>query len=562
MKIFKTTFVFVLFFLCVCSLTAQVMETVTYTPSKSGRYGTITTKSLATFAGDVNVGSGQGQITGFGDKFVIDAKQGYSAGTYSAVFSAGRDIFTSVTAAPSGAYVGGSLNTTQNSTVGQLNAQRTVIYAGDANFTNSSVKVNKAGILEIDRVKMKNPNCDIKWVKLPAYKENADYGAVTNPTPTYYWFAYCDSDTNVVPNDWNANITTINALGTCLSHSGACVSDETNNALFKRYFTCDDIAVYQCTSGYSTRDELALYNHAVNNPNLLWVYNSNSTAPNGWCAGLIRRYPATPIWYGGSVSELVPTPVDSRRDHCGYSNRTLEAYCGLELNRAGTNSYLYRSYAQDAYYKMKHNDICTHSNTELTLCHELGNYSYSDWATVMTAYSNHTYSTEDLCGLIETGHGTSMSSFSCVLNIPNPNTFTYYKSAKTVVTSKRYFSCKNGHCYSDGGDYINGHLAWGVGEYCRMLNDADNYAVEDYPTGYVTATEEGYPNTYWAGIQGEYGKVGISGYPANLNSTQNTYCSYGGGTGSTLPSFGGYTYRTHYLNKKMQNTNILNCSRD
>lgn len=545
MKIFKTTFVFILFFFCVCTLSAQVMESVAYTPSKTGRYGTLTTRSIALFSSDLNVTDG---VVGLGEKLTFDSD------TYSSpsgtTLSAERDIYSAVTAAPTSAYISGTLDTNRNVTYSELiNSPQAVVYGGDTNFSNSKIAINKRGTFEIDNVKMKNPNCDIKWMKLNAF---------TSSTPPdensgTYWFAYCDGTGTTTPNnnEWSATISTINAIGTCLSHSGGCVEDPSNSNLHKRRFTCDDIAVYQCTSGYSTRDELALYKNAKSNPKDLWVNDLNSSqTKNGWCDGLSRRFPATRVKYGGEVSELVPIPVDSGKDECGYSSRTLEAYCGLEFNRAGTTSSQYRSYAQDAYYKMKHNDICTHSTQKLTLCHELGKYSYNKWETYMTDYKNHTRSTEDLCNLIETGHGSTMSSFSCVMDVPNPTSFTYYKSTKTVLTEKSYYRCKNGHCYSSGGAYLNGNQVWGKGEYCKMREGPYNYSVEDYPAGYVTATREGYPNAYWAGIQGEYGKVGIS----------EPYCTYG--KAPSLPAFGGYTYRTHYLNKKMQNTSILNCSKD
>lgn len=555
MKIFKTTFVFILFFFCVCTLSAQVMESVAYTPSKTGRYGTLTTRSIALFSSDLEVTDG---VVGLGEKLTFDSAT-YSS-TSGTTLSAERDIYSAVTAAPTSAYISGTLDTNKNVTYSELiNSPQAVVYGGDTNFSNSKIAINKRGTFEIDNVKMKNPKCDIKWMKLNAFTSSTP----PDESSGTYWFAYCDSDTNATPddNEWSATISTINALGTCLSHSGACVEDTTSNtSLFKKYFTCDNIAVYQCTSGYSTRDEFASYKNAISNPHDLWVNELNSGRGNGWCAGAMRRYPATRVKYGGDVSELVPIPVDSGRDRCGYSSRTLEAYCGLELQRSGTTSSHYRSYAQDAYYKMKHNDICTYSTQKLTLCHELGNYSYNEWVTVMADYNNHTHSTEDLCNSIAERSGSTMSSFSCVMDVPSPTSFTYYKSAKTVITEKSYYRCKNGHCYSDGGAYLNGDQLWAEGEYCRQREGPYNYRVEDYPTGYVTATGEGYPNAYWAAIQGEYGKVGISGYVTNPNSTQNTYCPYG--EAPSLPPFGGYTYRTHYLNKKMQNTSILNCSKD
>ncbi len=252
MKTLKNTFVFILFFSCVCSLTAQVMETVSYTPSKSGRYGTVTTRSLATFSGDVSAGS----VTGLGEKLIIDAKQGYSRGGTAASLGAGRDIFTSVTATPTAAYVGGVLNTTQNSTITQLNAQNTIIYGGDTAFANSSVLVNKNGVLEIDRVKMKNPNCDIKWIKLPAYKVSSDYGTVTTPTSQNYWFAYCDFD-NTTPGNgaWNATTSTVNLLGTCTAGWNGSIKDKGATEDFCTYgyqnlnsfFTCSAYTIKQCT---------------------------------------------------------------------------------------------------------------------------------------------------------------------------------------------------------------------------------------------------------------------------------------------------------------------------
>lgn len=541
MKIFKTTFVFILFFFCVCTLSAQVMESVAYTPSKTGRYGTLTTRSIALFSSDLEVTDG---VVGLGEKLTFDSAT-YSSDT---TLSAERDIYSAVTAAPTSAYISGTLDTNKNVTYSELiNSPQAVVYGGDTNFSNSKIAINKRGTFEIDNVKMKNPKCDIKWMKLNAF---------TSSTPPdensgTYWFAYCDSDTNATPddNEWSATISTINALGTCLSHSGGCGEDTSNTSLFKKYFTCDNIAVYQCTSGYSTKDEFASYKNAKNNPFDLWVRDVNSSRGNGWCDNLLRRHPATMVKYGGTVSDIVPIPVDSRKDDCEYSERTLEAYCGLEFQRSGATSSYYRSYAQDAYYKMKHNDICTHSTQKLTLCHELGNYSYNEWVTVMADYNNHTHSTEDLCNLIAEHGGSTMSSFSCVMDVPSPTSFTYYKSAKTVITEKSYYPCKNGHCYSSGGAYLNGDQVYDEGDYCKMIKSAANYRVEDYPAGYVSATDEGYPNAYWEGIPGEYGKVGIS----------RAYCFYG--DEPSLPDFGEYT-DTHYLNKKMQNTSILNCSKD
>lgn len=561
MKILKTLSIFVIFCVCVCNLTAQIIENVSYTPSKQGNYGTVTTRSLATFAGLVSVGGNQGEVIGVGDKLTLDT-YGYNNST----LNAGRNIFTSVTKAPTGnTNVYGNLNTTNNANINTLNAANAIIYGGTTNFANSEVALNNSGILEISDVKMKNPKCDIKWKKLPAYKASADYGHTKTPTATDYWFAYCDSDTNVVPNNWNASITTVNALATCLAHTGNCNTDESDDTHHKRYFTCSDIAVYQCTSDYSTRNEFNLYTPITSNK--IWTCDvcENDPVNNptgckittlGTCGGAIRRYKATvnangscSYSYGGMTGEIVPTPVDVHiGDTYGCStenaNNTLAAYCGIQNERLGTDSTKYYTFAQDAYYKMTSNSTCPHSNTELALCNELGNYSYDDWSTVLTAYHNHTYSTEDLCTLIETGHGSEMESFSCVINVPDPNSFTYYKSTYSVNKTEYRTKCKRGHCYSSA-NYTFESLDYEPGYYCKQKESSPTaFNQVSFPDGYVSAKSIGYPNSYWSGLNlpGEKGKAGL-------------------GCTKTDGNFTGYTYRTHYLNKKMKDTSVLNCSK-
>ena len=219
MKISKMALVFTLLFSCVCGLKAQVIESVAYTPTKSGNYGTITTKSLAVFGGDVSVDNGQGTITGLGEKFVLDTK-----GFNNISLGSGRDVYSTVTTVSTGTTrIAGTLNTTNSTTITTLSAPSGDIYGGDTYFPKTAVTLNRAGVLEIHDVTMNNPKCQIQWVQLPAYTQTEDYDHFTatesnpNPTPTLYWFAFCEptAGEDTTSGRWETSTRTAKVLGTC-----------------------------------------------------------------------------------------------------------------------------------------------------------------------------------------------------------------------------------------------------------------------------------------------------------------------------------------------------------
>lgn len=254
MKTLKITFVFTLLFSCVCSLTAQVIESVAYTPTKSGNYSNITTRSLAVFEGDVNADT----ITGLGDKFTLDTK-GYTPGAV----GSNRDVYSAVTAVPTGeAFISGMINTVNNTSITLLKASSGTVYGGDVNFANSPIAINQAGEMEIHDVTMKNPKCNVRWVSLPAYTQDHDYDTEANPTPQYYKFAYCDpsagDDDGSTSSGWETNVRTAKLLGTCTDGWDGGVNLEGSSGATSEHpctytaghlsgsFTCSAYSIKEC----------------------------------------------------------------------------------------------------------------------------------------------------------------------------------------------------------------------------------------------------------------------------------------------------------------------------
>lgn len=257
-KIIKISFVCASLFAFV-NAQAQVIESVSYTPAKTGNYQTVATKSVTSFAGNLNVTD---EIRGLGFKLNLDTGSNLPFAT-NTTLGASRDVYMLRTPAVTGTTalgMGGNLYTTNNTTVTNSKVNR--IYGGDTNFSNVGGLLTNNGILKFNGVEMKNPKCNIRWVKLPAYTENNDYPDQSNPTAHDYWFAYCgtvDPDPNN-PDGGEWHITTENAtlLGTCTAGWDGAVqeSGESNDAPNKCFynqgatkssFTCTAQTLRRCT---------------------------------------------------------------------------------------------------------------------------------------------------------------------------------------------------------------------------------------------------------------------------------------------------------------------------
>ena len=450
MKILKTLSIFVIFCVCVCNLTAQIIENVSYTPSKQGNYGTVTTRSLATFAGLVSVGGNQGEVIGVGDKLTLDT-YGYNNST----LNAGRNIFTSVTKAPTGnTNVYGNLNTTNNANINTLNAANAIIYGGTTNFANSEVALNNSGILEISDVKMKNPKCDIKWIKLPAYKASADYGHTKTPTATDYWFAYCDSD-NTTPGNgaWDISLEdNVSMLGTCTagwetgtSNEVGPYADTSANDVCHRigsgglstdrsFFHCTASVIKRCSSSPYYSADLVSNNTYIKDctcgaldvaknscPRTMIKVSTGEHIPD-WndkirCGGWNGR-PKAYVLYNqflpsNSYRALLPmsgTNGTSAIDPCptkreAFNSKVQRNYCGYDI---GTASNAFEA-VNSAIRTMRHT-YCPGTTLTLKYCSDLYGSAYAD-----------NLSNEQICQGIQTAAptGINVNNFSCIKRGPN-----------------------------------------------------------------------------------------------------------------------------------------------
>ncbi len=471
MRIFKTALVFTLFFSCVCSLTAQVIESVAYTPTKSGNYGNITTKSVAVFSGDVNADT----ITGLGDKFTLDTK-GYTPGS----IGSARDVYTTVTATPTGeAFVSGMINTVNNTSITNLKASSGTVYGNDVNFTNSSIVINQAGEMEIHDVTMKNPKCNVRWVSLPAYTQNNDYDTTSNPTPQYYSFAYCeaapgDDDGSTSEPTLHASIENATLLGTCTagwngerggveytpancSINKCCINRGSLYNALKSSFLCTASIVKKCSNSITYGPELEnnpqYQTPCQDRPKTLLSFPQPIYGPNwnnkGKCNGIYNRPLAVEIKNEFvSANEFVASNINvvNNNSSCKVKEQMLsysihQLYCGIEVAQGAETISAWNSKIK----ALKHAS-CQGENLSYSYCSDLYGNTYDD-----------SLSKEAICEGIKTANpaGIDVNDFTCIKKGPNRRGYSAMRVARcndhteTASNSKTQM-CKSNHVHQCG----------------------------------------------------------------------------------------------------------------
>ena len=191
MKTLKISSVLLILFACVFAK-AQVIESVSYTPAKSGKYSNLATKNLTVFNGSVDVGT---SLIGRGEVLQIDVASSQNISFASdAQINSAKDLYliSDIASLPSlSVSKDGKFISTVDTTVA-FAPQATEISGGDVNFGSVTASLASDGKLNIDTVRMENPNCTLKWVKLPAYTQSKAVGSAESANLGHYWFAYCD----------------------------------------------------------------------------------------------------------------------------------------------------------------------------------------------------------------------------------------------------------------------------------------------------------------------------------------------------------------------------------
>lgn len=315
-KTLKISSVLLILFACVFAK-AQVIESVSYTPAKSGKYSNLATKNLTVFNGSVDVGT---SLIGRGEVLQIDVASSQNISFASgAKINSAKDLYliSDIAALPSlSVSKDGKFISTVDTTVA-FAPQATEISGGDVNFGSVTASLATDGKLNIDTVRMENPNCTLKWVKLPAYTQSKAVGSAASANLGHYWFAYCDyspcpdgqyfysnachlcplGKTNIAPIGQTPNCVTITTalednitmVGTCSAGwdgttclEGANCSDNAcvygngsgQNFYIRGSFTCSSQVVKRCTLSTQFLKGTTLSNKYGSFCN---YYNANST---------------------------------------------------------------------------------------------------------------------------------------------------------------------------------------------------------------------------------------------------------------------------------------------
>lgn len=546
-KTVKISFICAFLFAFV-NVQAQVIESVSFTPAKTGNYKTIATKSVTSFKGNLTADN----VTAHGYELYL------RAGVYPFAdginISSGKDTYMSEGAKITNTNIGSGgkiFVSSENVTI--KDSILNTIHGRNVDFPKTEGLLTYNGILDLQGVKMRNPRCDIKWIKLLAYRL-VDNETEASGNPRHYWFAYCaDEDVNVneeepeVTNDWTSTRTTFNGLSTCLAHNGnctdTCTGGEANcpaHHIYHRYFECTNPVVYKCNTPYNT---VNMFNGRIYADNYhqknVW---SGVSGQNGWCDGSIRYYPATIFWYGGNVQEIVPYPIDTEIQKATGTNgvtainlaeATLRPYCGLTFNKMGDNSSHYISYAQDAYELMANNPWCTHGEA-LPLCYQMANKTYDAFNTWRTSFTD-----DELCKQIVNNNSTltNVNTFSCILNPTSPTGHTYFKTTNTRIVSEQRRPCHNNNICHSSGNNTNFNIDINTGDYCKYRDAAQSFNVNTYPENYIVTSHMTY--------SGNGREAGVTASIDYDNQSGNV----------------AYNAGTYYLNKKIENAIQLNCFR-
>ncbi len=265
-KIAKISFVCASLFAFV-NAQAQIIESVSFTPAKKGNYRTLATKSVTSFAGNLEVN----EIFAHGQKLTLDT--GSVVPFNGTTFSVSRDVYMPSATVSGNTSIGsgGKVITTQDSTI--TNSKVDLIHGGNSDFNKVNGLLTTNGALNIDNVKMSNPKCDIQWIRLPAFTVNNDYFSASPSAAKDFWFAVCGSAAEeVIPEGyWQISHEHATLLGTCTagwdgsstSHqdtyhtnlvgSSPCTHGQDSKTSM---FICSNQTVTKCTSNVSYGNKL------------------------------------------------------------------------------------------------------------------------------------------------------------------------------------------------------------------------------------------------------------------------------------------------------------------
>ncbi|MBQ4493577.1 MAG: hypothetical protein II972_03125 [Elusimicrobiaceae bacterium] len=441
-KLIRLSFIGAVLFTCI-KAQAQVIESVSFTPAKTGVYGTIATKSVTSFAGNLTTQN----ATGLGHKLTLDTKANYpfSANTALGAF---RDVYMpasqAIVSSDTKIGLGGKLLNAENVKI--TKSQVNLIYGGDVDFNKISSLLAVNGPLNIHNVKMSNPKCDIKWVLLPAYKQSTDYSETNNTaTSANYWFAYCDaggsSGDDTTGGAWETSIEDATLLGTCTAGwdgsskstqdtagtygESPCMHSENINS---GAFTCTNQIIKKCTSSVSYGPEL--YN-ANDSPYACCPYTSRTLVGYSadWtntakCPNAVRPL-AVPV-YEYTLGDDIIKPLD-----CSNHNQQTfrRKFCGFW---GGGNN------ATNMIRNFKHASCTGEDISSYQYCADLYGNTYIE-----------NLSNEQICAGIKASNpnitNASNSTFKCIKKGPQINVYKAFRGEKcsdrTPVPNATFDKC-------------------------------------------------------------------------------------------------------------------------
>lgn len=538
--------IFVLVISCISAVKAQVMEMVSYTPSPSGSYNTISAKGDVQLAGDLNAPI----ITAVGEQLDLTVTTALNNGSATS-FTSGKDIYKkkALTSIGSlGVYQGQlNINAGNTSITGAI-AGNPIMSANTVSMSGVNVNLSPNGVLMIDNVPMTNPNCQIKWVNLPAYRLNE---ANEEETDEYY-FATCDDVPDYDENQkyscsygpyqacpcgqiettngckrLRAYINETPAIATCTSgfDNTSALWDETvqdtekkceftsSGSAWTSQFRCSSITMQTCKYPYYYTNEYSGLRTSAEmaNPRKIYVRDTNASAPAAQCGGALRSAAdvAKEFYYtddpaGTNAGSYISYPIQQLNipsDQMGsltqtqlndFKTSTFAMYCGF-------NS------VPEILDAMQNNPHCTTS----------GNIGPCPNSILNNANKNFLTPAE-LCSMVPYASFNSSNNYECALDYPNNTDFQAYRVINYNITSQSVNKCET--CNA------NGH------NYCKNTS-TNSYNVANTSSAWIKVNSVGHA---------EYTAAEILATSPNKEKLL------------------GLTTATHYLNRKIT-TRVLSC---
>lgn len=493
-KSIKLASVFFLLFACVFAK-AQVLESVSYTPAKAGKYNALASKSLTVFNGDVEVVN---ETIGKGEMLKINAENSslsFDNDTTNNTISAARDFYYYTHDSIGNITIqGGTVNNLSPANI-EFAPEARQIYGTRIEFPNITAVLNEtSGKLNIDHVLMENPQCSLKWVRLPAYDI---YNSENN-----YWFAYCEynpcnssstpyycngvcqecpcGQVNIAANGgspicgtWQASAERAVLLGTCTAGwngtvadsnssntTNACIYDSLNTA-YNGHFTCTNQTISRCASLTVNNNYNNIYGQNCANrlsPESAGTYTRLQPEDRVSCRGTGNTnysYLASAVMnertqgkYVASPSELTISDLCIPRFTSAVSAAILEAYrtgirksfCGFK----GTNDVSANAYIQNHILNNKYS-TCYTSVQGFSAPPSCNDYLPAEYIRTLTDRIN----VMALCQEMSHHSGFSLdnnNNFSCMLNGPDINSYKAIRVSPCDTINVEYESCTPEQC--------------------------------------------------------------------------------------------------------------------